>query len=171
MYFTNLSTQLTKHLQQHIVHLTQAFAPAPDALSFFVKYSNVTLTAHSIAMINDPNARDPKWYLNIHFAPVLNPSLTLIISILHNACTSLSIWVKWEIPCASSYNHKELRASYNESHEPKNGENEEVYHVPRSLIPYYFLILTTWLSCILNCANRIHTQQSSSPTHKYHNVD
>ena len=35
-------------------------------------YSKIILIAHTTAMMKDPRARDPAWYLKIHQSPVLS---------------------------------------------------------------------------------------------------
>ena len=76
MNLTHLSRQSMKHPIQQIMHFViQLFGMT--FLYFLLKYSNASLIIYMIAMINDPNAIDPIWYLNSHFTPVHTENLAL----------------------------------------------------------------------------------------------
>ena len=55
--------------------LTNGLPPASFSY-FLAKYSKTTLSIVTIAIKREPNAREPKWYLNAHQRPVetLTPS-------------------------------------------------------------------------------------------------
>ena len=71
MYLINLSTQSRQHLQQQIMHLTIALKFPPDYYTLFAINSKIILIAQTTAMMNEPKARDPAWYLKIHQNPDL----------------------------------------------------------------------------------------------------
>lgn len=68
--------------------LTTGFLAAPDFLAWFASYSNTARINIIKARINDPNANDPKWYLNAHLnaVPTLFSSGSKYHNITDTAC-------------------------------------------------------------------------------------
>ena len=65
MHLTQESKHQIMHLTQHIKHLVQKFWGTVFS-NFTRTYSKINLIICNIAIIRDPKAIEPKWYLNIH---------------------------------------------------------------------------------------------------------
>jgi len=74
----NLWKQLKQQLQQELIHLVSAF---PGSSTFFENHSKATLKAQTMEMIKDPNAREPKLYLNAHPKPLHRLKFPLVSAV------------------------------------------------------------------------------------------